>query len=212
MSASTFFNTALIQFLSEQDGTKTISDLVKILESEIRSPVTKDPLDAKKAKKAEKTDNVKKVKKKRVKSAFQHFMGDHRPALKTMIAKFMEENPTAHPSVVVALLAEASAGESLLDTEPLVATAKTRLDDLKSDGFEDYCTSNELDSSDFEGSFKGRLVMTMVTRLGGKVWHDVEDKSKWEEKTEAAKEARDAAEKDTKDANGAVSSESESEE
>ena len=202
MSASTFFNAALIQFLSEQDGTKTIADLVKILESDIRSPVTKETKETKADKKKPKKD-----KKKRVKSAFQHFMGDFRPSFKTMISKFMEENPKVHPSVVGALLAEAAAGENLLDTDTLVGAANTRLTDLKSDGFEDYCASNELDSSNFEGSFKGRLIMTMVTRLGGKVWHDVEDKSKWEEKTKTAKEARDVAVAAAKEASDTESSE-----
>ena len=182
MSASTYFSVALIQFLAEQDGDKTISQLMATLESEVRDgPSIVVPTKTKKDKKE------KKVKKKRAKSAFQFFMGDHRPQFKALIAKFMIENPTIQPDVVVALLSEISTGKDFSKTDDIVSDAKDRLDELKSDGYDEWCTSNELDSSDFEGSFKGRLVMTMVTRTGGKVWHSVEDKSTWEDMSAEAK-------------------------
>lgn len=200
MSVSRFFNVALIQFLTEQDGSKTISELVDKLKCELRSESdiieennkTKDVNDTKDTKitkkKKTKKEKVKKTKKKRVKSAFQFFMGEHRPQIKKLIAKFMEENSKVQPSVAITLLTEAAIGKELSETDDIVSLAKNRLDNLKTDGYEEWCTSNELDPSDYEGSFKGRIIMTMMSSMGGKLWHSLKDKSYWEDLSAEAKE------------------------
>lgn len=122
----------------------------------------------------------KKSRKKRTPSAFQLFMKKWRKGGKARLIEFMDSHTNVDPTVAVALMIEVFDGSSWEYSEDACERADARIKELKRSGFEDYCSDHELVADDYEGGpVVGRKLMPFVTKLGGKCFAKLSDKSRF---------------------------------